>query len=230
MNVPDHPWTISLLKSNPDLFRLIHDFNHRPGHWLHPSRAAALPDAELTAVLLQRGHDLKRLNVILLEKLGLRELPPCWDFSEPRRRLALLRHDTLARLATFCGAALRWSRVATVIGRNQIAELKGAIGEHAHAFALRRGRLVVDPESAAQTTLPGRSLHEEIHELGWHTLLSSLSGESPALLSRLALKLPEDLPQPDYGSIGAETRDSSWQKLRKVLAEVLTREEMRCFA
>ena len=130
---------------------------------------------------------------------------------------------------SWSGAAWRWSRIAVIIGRSQIVELKKAIGEQAHVFALRRGRLVIDQKSASES-IPDRTLVEEIHELGWITVLTALGGECAALLDRFVLKLPEDVPQFDFFGVNARTRDAAWQRVRKVLGEVLSKGEMKCFA
>jgi hypothetical protein len=223
-------WSASLIRTNPDLFRLIHDFNYRPSHWIHPARAAALPHAAVSTALLQRGQALPQLNRWIAGRLSMQMRETAfWDFTDPRQRLALLSHETLAKIALFCGAAWRWSRIAVIIGRSQIVELKKAIGEQAHVFALRRGRLVIDQKSAFES-MPDRTLVQEIHELGWITVLTALGGECAGLLDRFVLKLPEDVPQFDFFGVNARTRDAAWQRVRKVLGEVLSKGEMKCFA
>lgn len=223
-------WAVALLQKNPDLFRLIYDFNNRPSLWIHPQRLEQMPHFNVIKNLNQSSAATRAgLEQWAVRHFQLTNTTVCWEFKEARQRLALLQHDSLAKLALYCGAALRWSRISMIIAKSQIAELKGHIGEHAHAFALRRGRQVVEQQEASQS-LPYYSLNQEIHFLGWTTLLSCMGGESESLLSRMQLKLPDKTPQPAYAEIKEAERESAWKKVQKILGEVLTREEMRCFA
>lgn len=231
MTQSDSPaWAAALLQQNPDLFRLVYDFNNRPSLWVHPQRMEQMPHFAIIKNLNQANAATRSgLEQWTSRHFQLTETAACWDFNEVRQRLALLQHDSLAKLALYCGAALRWSRISMIIAKSQIAELKAHIGEHAHAFALRRGRQVVEQQEASQS-LPDYSLNQEIHFLGWTTLLSCMAGESESLLARMQLKLPDKTPQPVYSKIEEAERESAWKKVQKVLGEVLTREEMRCFA
>lgn len=222
-------WATKLVTGNPELFRLVHDFNLRPANWVETSRLSELPNAAVANGLLQNGHGYAEVHAWAATALKLDQQPACWDFAEPRRRIALLGHETLQRLAIFCGSALCWNRISTIIGKSQIAELKGAIGEHAYAFALRRGRMVV-PQPLPTPVGDNSTLNELIHTQGWRLLLGTMAGEAAAIMSRVSLKLPRHIDVPDEAANPPEGRDSAWSRVRKILPEVLNREELRCFA
>ncbi len=222
-------WYAAQSKANPDLFRVIFDFNRRPQHWLHPSVMELLPHAPVIQALAGSTHGAGHVSAWLMQELDLLEDEPCWDFEEPRRRLNLLTPATLGRLARHCGATLAWPRIAAVIGRAEIQELKAALGEEAHAFALRRGRMII-PENEAVLPQPGASLAAHVLENGWRLILTAVSEDLGALRRRFKLKLPPDLLSANLGVVAPETRDRAWQRVRKICPQVLTEGEMQCFA
>lgn len=222
-------WYAAQSKANPDLFRVIFDFNRRPQHWVHSSVIEGLPHAPVVQALATCVHGAGHLSAWLLQELSLLEHEPCWDFEDPRRRLALLSPATLARLARHCGAALAWPRIASVIGRAEIQELKAALGEDAHAFALRRGRMIV-PENEAVLPEAGDSLTAHALHSGWRLILTAIDDESAAVRRRMELKLPPDLPAMNLGTVALELRDRAWQRIRRISPQVLTEGELKCFA
>lgn len=220
-------WYGNLSKENPDLLRVIHDFNQRPQYWVHPTVLSEVPFAEVVSHLTRHGRH--QASSWVNRQLGLHEKETFWDFEDPRKRIALLSHATLEKLARYCGAAQRWSRIASIIGKVQNQEIKAAIGEDAHAFALRRARQMVSQEEASQK-LEGRTLVEEILHLGWNTVTAALSGEPDSLLSRFILKLPTDALKSEMDEVPVEVRDSAWQRISRINKEVLTDGELKCFA
>jgi hypothetical protein len=223
-------WYAEQSKLNPDLFRVIFDFNRRPQFWVHPSVLASLPHAPVVTALATSHYGARHLSIWLAQQLGLNAAEDCWDFQEPRRRLILLSHTTLERLARFCGAALHWPRIASVIGRSDIQELKGTLGEDAHSFAMRRGRMVIQEDEAAKAGSSTASLATRCLQAGWELVITALANDPESLRQRLKLKLPSgDLATP-VGDVSPETRERAWQHIRKIGPDVFSEGELKCFA
>lgn len=222
-------WYAEQSRSNPDLFRVIFDYNRRPQHWVHGSVLEAIPHLPVVKALAASRHGSGHLAAWLLQELKLLDHTPCWDFEDPRRRLHLLSSETLARLARFCGAALTWPKITSIISKAELQEVKAGLGEDAHAFALRRGRMVV---AEKDTLLPDRSqpLVDHAIQVGWALVQTAALDDNPALKRRFELKLPPGKAQPVAQGFNAEQRESAWLRVRKITPEVLTEGEQKCFA
>lgn len=226
-------WYAAQAKANPDLFRVIFDFNRRPQHWVHSEVMNSLPHAPVINALTGSRHGSSHLAQWLDRELGLGGSSTCWDFSEARLRLALLGFSTLNRLARYAGAAACWPRVAATISKQEIRELKSALGEKAHVFALRRGRMIV-PEHDTVPVPDSTSLGAHAIETGWRTIAAAMQTEHADLLRRFELKLLPEAARIVKAAL-AERSDSSskgsaWNRLRKISPEVLSEGELKCFA
>lgn len=222
-------WYAGQAKQNPDLFRAVFDFNRRPQHWVHPAVLQTLPHAEVVTSLAGSYHGAGHLAGWLLRQLKLADIEACWDFEEPRRRLFLLSHATLERLARFCGATLHWPRIAAAIGRAEIAEIKGTLGEDAHSFALRRGRMLV-PETETAPPTTGISTAQQCLQTGWQLIATALTGDEDAMRRRWWLKLPPGAAGTLPTTAQPELRERAWQRVRRISPHVLTEGELKCFA
>jgi len=222
-------WYVSQAKSNPDLFRVIFDFNRRPQHWLHPEVVDQLPEAKVVQALSQSSYGHSHLASWLTRVFELEASEAVWDFQETRRRLTLLSPATLSQLACFTGAALSWPRLAAIIGKQQIQSLKATLGERAHAFALRRARMIV-PENETILPTQGINLTDHVLNLGWQMVIHAAYDEEKAIRKRFALKLPLAVQEKAHGATAPELRDRAWSRVRQISREVLTQGEMKCFA
>ena len=222
-------WYAAQAKVNPDLFRVIFDFNRRPQFWLHPAVARTLPEAPLVNILASSRHGQGHLAVWLERALGLEAHAPVWDFEEPRRRLTLLGPQALARLAKFAGAALTWPAIVSVIGKSQMQEIRSDLGEDAHAFALRRARLLV-PEKDAVLPEANAPLVAHALDLGWNLVTTAAYDELDAIRNRFTLKLPPAVAEKFRRRVDPEVRERAWSRIRQISREVLTEGEQKCFA
>jgi len=220
-------WYVLQSKENPDLFRVIFDFNQRPQHWVHPQTLQGLPHSSVVRYLIESTHGGRFLAAWLAKECRLDQAGCCWDFKEPRRRLALLGADSLERLACFSGAALVWPRIAAVIAKTEIQQLKQALGEEAHRFALRRAQLIV-PQETALALEEGQMLHEQALGAGWNLLLDAMADDDLAVSQRIRLKLPPSAPA--LPTTNGERQALAWKRLRKIAPDVLTEGELKCFA
>lgn len=224
-------WYAQQAKQNPDLFRVIFDFNRRPQHWVHPDVLSTLGHGNVMQALSSTNHGSKHLAQWLERELNLDPASVCWDFQEPRRRLALLSSSTLHKLARYAGAAACWPLIAVTISRDDLREIKTAIGEEAHVFALRRGRMIV-PEQEAVAPSKNQSLADHVLNLGWRMIAAAALDEEPAIQQRLTLKLPVDVAHTfhHHTAVEPDVRAKTWQRLCKISPEFLTEGETKCFA
>ena len=223
-------WYATLAQSNPDLFRLIHDFNTRPQHWVPPQRLSALPNANVVGYLSKAGHSRALLGKWVFNQLGVDPDKASWEFTEPRSRLALLSWEALEALARFSGAALRWSEIKSIIGKEDIQRLKARLGGDAHLFALQRGPFL---RSAANLKTLGKNappLPDQAWLDGWGMVAKALAGEPLPTIERFLLKVPKEFRDVYSDNLPVEVRDGAWGFIRRVAQEVLPELELRCFA
>lgn len=223
-------WYAELAVRQPDLFRMIGDFNTKPQHWAHPERLAALPHGDVLAILDTSVTGQRHAARWVTGQLGLSQVPAWWDFTPARRRLILINWLTLEKLACYCGAAIHASKIAATIARAQTIELKSAIGAAAHAFALRRGRLVNVPDLPQLQAPGGAGLGRQVLDSGWAAVLGLLSDEPAELLRRFWVKLPPAMAQDRMPKLAAEECEQVWNFVRRVGREVFSKEEEACFA
>ena len=225
-------WYVHQAKVNPDLFRVIFDFNRRPQSWLHPEVMSALPHRHLVQALSQTNHGASHLSGWLGRELKLDSAETHWDFEEPRRRIALLSATTLHRLSCYAGSAACWPKIAAAIQRDELREVKATLGEEAHVFALRRGRLIV-PEEETLSPPSGLSLAQHAMKVGWQIVSAVVENDPATVQQRFALKLPPKVAETlasEGSGLSPEFKSKAWQTLRKISNEVLTEGEAKCFA
>ena len=224
-------WYAKQAKLNPDLFRVIFDFNMRPQYWVHPQVINSLPHCTVVQALANTTRGSAHLSAWLSRELRLGNGEACWDFEEPRRRLALLGCATLNKFASYAGAAACWPRIAATIGREDLKEIKAALGDEAHVFALRRGRMIV-PEKETSPPAGAVPLGEHALDVGWRMLATAVIDDKADVRKRFVLKMPPTVARALAGAdpAPAEARDKAWQRLRKISPEVLTEGESQCFA
>ncbi|MEY4941404.1 MAG: hypothetical protein RIQ93_3139, partial [Verrucomicrobiota bacterium] len=221
------PWVSALIQSNPGLYRLIYDWNLYPHRWALPERLNPnrLPES-LVAVLEKSPRGRNRLSSHHRANLNLDQT--FWDFELPRRRIALLPAASLARLASFAGAAWNAPTLARIVSQKAYLELASIIGADAYAYALHRGRSLV---AAAGLLLPAvrESPAATVTHSGWNMLATVLDGEDPALINRFRLKTPVAV---SLGPVGRSELSpfQAWTFLQPIMAEQLPLEDNRCFA
>jgi len=226
---PHSGWYVQQAKANPDLFRVVYDFNCRPQFWLHTAVVEKLPHAAVVRALAGAVHGGDHLSAWLSKTLGLDSQEAVWEFQESRRRLVLLSPHSLSHLARFAGAALCWPRLSSIIGRAQIREVKDAIGEDAYSFALRRARLLVaqDDTLVPQADEP---LVPQVIEAGWNLLATAASDDADSVQQRLMLKLPPEVAKKTVRPVDPGLRTRAWSLIRKICPAVFTEGESKCFA
>jgi hypothetical protein len=219
-------WMQSLVKTRPDLFRAIYDWNVYPHRWALPAWLEPIAVAAPIVALLERSsRGRQRLSRYFRHALGLHE--STWDFQSPPQRLVLLSAASLQQLAHSCGATVNAGRLARIIAKDDRRTVIARVGEDAFLFALRRGRTFPGVRELESTVAIEDSLPDAIERIGWRLLLASVNNESPALRLRFQLKIPRHVAS----LVAADTTppaDASWKLVAAVAQEILTPEEKRC--
>ena len=216
-------WYHSLVRTRPDLYRAIYDFNAYPHRWVHTSwlDTPAIPELE------RHATTRNRLSTHYRRHFGLAENH--WDFTTPSTRIALLPVGSLQKLACTVGATHQAHRLARIIAREARRDIITAIGEAAFGFALRRGRQLTSTDTTAGSGSTPASLTDDILSTGWHTLTTVLSAEPSAVQQRFRLKLPRSLALPPAESASTAAA-VSWKLVQPIAQETLSPEELRCLA
>lgn len=219
-------WLPTLIKHRPDLYRAVYDWNMYPHRWALPAwlEEAGIPTVVVT-LLEQSAAGRVRLSAFFRQRLGLSDT--FWDFEDPRRRLALLSAESLARLARFAGAVLQADRLAHVITKQQRRDVTARIGEDAYAFALRRARLPSPKNGDSPPRVPDAELAAAVETTGWRALAACMADDPEPLRARFRLKTSgiDDLFRG-----GASSPAESWTLIQSIVREALKPEEVRCFA
>ena len=133
----DSSWIVDRVSDHPDVFRLIHEFNRLPQNWVHPEHLQTVPEGKVVSFLSGTPSGQERAARWVDHHLGLSPSTDYWDFEDESKRLALLSWQSLDLLARCSGSLLHAGEIATLIGRDQILDLRNTIGKDAHEFALR---------------------------------------------------------------------------------------------
>lgn len=184
------PYVAAVIGANRPLWRLVQRFNCRTAADLHPDHLAGHLDAKLFERLRQSRRAERTLSDWVVKRF---ELDPRghWDFAEPRWRLALLSRETLDRTARLAGIAALHRHIAKVLLGPQIRGLRESLGEADHQFALKRaGFLVKQLPAELEPASLASDVAQQASEIGWRVVRGCLTGAPPAIMERLALKLP----------------------------------------
>jgi hypothetical protein len=206
---------VSLLRADRAMFGAVFRFNFEPLAYADPSRLHEL-DRSLPAAVWQRlaltPRLAGRLSRLLLERHQLAS-EPWWDFAAPLRRLALLDHDGLFRLARHVGALLYARAIPRVISRDLLVALRRQLGEDGYAFAVKRAPFL---GAAIERPAP-TDLAAAIDRDGLSCLAAWLAGEPRAIAERVRLKFPPAtaLDRPERALAG----EAGQRVLMKVLRE-----------
>lgn len=153
-----------------------------------------------------------------------------WDYVEESRRLALLDAETLARLCLVAGVAFHAADIAHVLHREQVQELRRAIGETLYTYALYRGQYQVGTVSAVfaelHTSLPLEERCRLHGSMAPRLVAARWPEELAARFLPVLPALPEGTAMPALDE--AETL-AIWHTLKKLLLKEVTPSWAPCF-
>jgi hypothetical protein len=216
---------IASLQDNPALLAAVARFNAPEIEDFDPQALPARAAALLRNGTLHKLSGSRAGKAItrtwLLQQLGAKGA--FTDFSEERRRLALLDKETLSSLALIYGACICAHELARHVRREEVLALRGLLGEQ-YDYALSRGRFQMRQASEWFAGLPvtKASLQARMTEAGFIALRRCMA-DWPVDLFRLAApRLPEALRQADALRLAAEEKSAPmlevfWADLKKLL-------------
>ncbi|PTY00937.1 hypothetical protein DB346_15125 [Verrucomicrobia bacterium LW23] len=213
------------------LLARMHDFHAAPTDYADPSQIAALlPVAPAVAgVIAATPRGRKALSVWILRKLQLADRP--WaSFEVSTSRLALLPAPVLRRAALLAGACVCSKEIARIISRDELNELKAAIGDETRTFALKTAPIMLGappPVEGVQPAKPGTAAL--VLATARRMLELAFSGESPIVLQRLRLKFPVG-ETPDFAPVALAEKARAAAYLTRIVTRHLAPDWAPCFA
>jgi hypothetical protein len=194
-------------------------FNRYPQRYAHPSWIpetwgpwmGKLPAGSKSEASLGRG---------LLRHWGLAETP-CFDFTTPARRLALIEGEPLRRTLLLAGVARHADAIARLMERSKVKELKEQVGEDAYKFAMFRAPLLAGPLAAGgnEAAPAGADWKTRCMAAGMGMFGACLAGGPAGLSARAVLKFPREYA-PYFGAGGGEGTQEGYLRLfRRILAQ-----------
>ena len=222
---------IASLKEKPELLAAVARFN---APVIGDFDLEALPDPPAA---LQRNGTLQKLEGSRAGKAIIRawifrqlEIQGIFtDFSEERRRLALLDKETLSSLALTYGACIYAQEISRLIKRDEVAALRGLLGAH-YEYALSRGRFQMrQAGDYFASFMPRAPLPERVAEAGFAALRLCLADWPEALFRLAAPRLPGALRLPADNE-SAPLLPVFWADLKKLLITQVNPRWQSCFA
>jgi len=219
---------IASLKEKPELLAAVARFNAPDiGAFDHSALPAALKKNGTLQILRGSRAGRAMTRAWLFRQMGA---PGAFtDFSEERRRLALLEKETLSSLARVYGACIYAEDAARIIRREEVMALRGFLGAH-YEYALSRGRFQTRRAgSRFASFMPGAPLPERMAEAGFTALRQCLADWPEELFRLAAPRLPVALRRPaDEGF--APLLPVFWADMKKLLLTRVAPEWQTCFA
>lgn len=217
------------LGTNRPLWQLVHRFNCRPAADVHPDHLAGHLDGALFGRLRGSRRAERTLSSWIVKRF---ELDPRghWDFAEPRWRLALLTGDQLSRTARLLGVAAMHRRIAQTVLGPQIRALRESLGDADHQFALKRaGFLVRHMPAELEPPSLASDAAGQAAEIGWSAVRCCLTGAPPAIMERVALKLPHATEIRRPASLPSSAAAAVFRMAHKMIAFEVAPELVPCF-
>ena len=140
-----------------------------------------------TDLPVKSTHWIRSVSDALLTECGL-EQQFDFDFSSPRKRIALLDAASGIAVANHVAAILLRDRLRTVVARGAVAEIRAKFGADAHRFALRfDGRIPFLPSLADRlATSPTQQWRRVLAEL----IAACLPDGACGVHGRLQMRFP----------------------------------------
>jgi hypothetical protein len=151
------------------------------------------------------------------------------DFDEERRRLALLKKETLSTLALAYGACIYAQEISRLIKREEVAALRGLLGAQ-YEYALLKGRFQMRQAASHFTSfMPCAPLPDRMAEAGFTALRLCLADWPKDLFCLAAPRLPDALRLPADTS-AVHLLPVFWEDLKKLLLTQVAPRWQNCFA
>ncbi len=144
----------------------------------------------------------------------------CFEFEDPLARVALWRQSEIVRFLLFTGAALDAEAIRRILDGARIRRFKEEVGADVYGFVMHQMPLKgAAPVSGQMPALSAPNYRQRLLALGAAFAGRVLSGYSPALTRRLALKLPRRWLR--YDELGQQLPVTSVEATRSWLCWIL---------
>lgn len=176
---------------NNKLSSLVWEFNFRPDHYTHDSWLEQMPDGLLIKKLVGKQRSAERIVEHLLRRFDL-ENQVFFNFSNSLTKIALWSGKDLEKLVLYTGAVLYYTRVQTVVVREELEQIQEQMGAELFSFMQRRANLMKGRMVFGLKLPKSLDSHRAALVAGLLCLQQALQDYPVALRKRLMLKLPYD--------------------------------------
>jgi hypothetical protein len=219
----------SLIEGRFQLFELVCQFNYNVAEYVHPSHLEGIINKELLDVISKDRTARTDMAKILLTRFELND-SPCFDFTSPRTRLALISEVTLQKLYFYVGAALLHERITRIISKDALNQLREQLGKNVYFFAIKRAPFLVSEKpklESLETSSP--DVFIDLIRVAGECIACCLSGEPVSVTRRFALKFPKKLAWHFEKKYSEEERAAAWAFVHRILIKEVGPTWKSCF-
>ena len=218
-----------LIEEQRSLFELVCSFNFNVAEYVHTSQLEGIIAKDLLDLISKRQGLHGDVAKVLLSHFGL-EASPCFDFTSPRRRLALVGEVTLQKLYFYVGAALFHERITRIISKEELNKLRENLGKNVYFFAIKRAPfLVADKPKLAALEAPTKDVFVDIIRAAEECFSCCFSGDPESVTRRFALKFPKKLTWHFDKNYSNEEREAAWAFVHRILIKEVGPTWKSCF-
>lgn len=190
------PFLLKLYREKSEFLRVIYEFNTCFLYYAHSSWLSKLfpdvPSEMWDSLKVHRGC-ARYFSKQLASKISTNdEDANFYDFEKLEHRFALLPAQEVMDLLLFSGLARAFKNINSMVDRDSILRIRGAIGERGYNFSLRKAPFILGG-SVPLVELKmndNMNLEQEITKAGVACLKTLFADMSPAVLKKFFLKLP----------------------------------------
>lgn len=219
----------SLIDERLQLFELISEFNFDVAEYIHPSHLEGIIDRDLLDLISKDRNAFKHITKILLRHFDLED-NICFNFEDPRRRLALINEVTLQKLYFYVGAALLHERITHIISKDELGKLKESLGKNVYFFAIKRAPFLIagKPELECFKS-PSQDVFVDLIRSAEECISRCFSGEPDSITRRFSLKFPKKLKWHFDKKCSDEERELAWAFVYRILIKEVGPTWKSCF-
>jgi len=219
----------NLIEEQRPLFELVCEFNFNLAEYVHPSQLEGVIAKDLLDLVSKKEMVRKDVAKVLLSHFGLSS-SPCFDFTSPRRRLALVNEVTLQKLYFYVGAALLHERITRIISKEELEKLREDLGKNVYFFAIKRAPfLVADKPKLKSLETPTKEVFVDLIRAAEECFSCCFSGDPESVTRRFSLKFPKKLTWHFDKKHSDEEREAAWAFVHRILIKEVGPAWKTCF-
>lgn len=212
---------VDLFRTKPELFGLIHTFNHLPAKYIHKSWIEPHFSYGTFEKLTASRRAAEKLSKWILDQNRI-DREGYYDFLDPSLRLALLPREMTVKLTLYCGIALNYRSIAAVIDKKRKTQLVESIGNRGYAFAVKTAPLLLGKYETPKAAWPAQGQVRRILErAGAAYLLSTFTHTPASFFQRFLLQFPKNISQYQELFVLPHPVGKRWRFIKKILPQVI---------